>query len=207
MAKSRVAELARAEAEDAERGEPEAPEVAPEGEPEDEDGADDGDTVPSAPPPTEASAEDTMRQLARIMDDAAAALADLFGLDEPLEPAPIDGILGFVAPGAFVHRPHEKYKACPTCNGLGDVLTGSHKQGNETQPCPRCAGRGYLEKLSQVTATATPGYVQSTATASPATASVGMVHFQPEPEPAAQNGDDGYGVPSWAGDPSIRPGA
>jgi hypothetical protein len=47
-------------------------------------------------------------------------------------------------------REHEQYKTCPDCEGWGQVKTGSRVTGHALQDCPRCTGRGYLERLQAV---------------------------------------------------------
>ncbi|HEY4441655.1 MAG TPA: hypothetical protein VGN14_14445 [Candidatus Elarobacter sp.] len=39
------------------------------------------------------------------------------------------------------------FSACETCNGLGNVKTGSHVSGQEWRACPSCKGRGYSSTL------------------------------------------------------------
>lgn len=47
---------------------------------------------------------------------------------------------------------HEQYKACDECGGLGNVKTGSKVAGHDLHECPKCIGRGYLERLPTPTA-------------------------------------------------------
>jgi hypothetical protein len=35
-------------------------------------------------------------------------------------------------------------RACPTCEGLGELLTGSNVPGNERHKCPDCSGYGFV---------------------------------------------------------------
>jgi Zn ribbon nucleic-acid-binding protein len=42
--------------------------------------------------------------------------------------------------------PNPNWYACPTCNGYGDILTGSKRQGAELDQCPDCGGKGYRRK-------------------------------------------------------------
>lgn len=43
----------------------------------------------------------------------------------------------------------EDAEACDKCGGLGDVLTGSRKPGQETKPCTACSGAGWRTKAIQ----------------------------------------------------------
>ena len=109
---------------------------------------------------------------------------DALGLTEPAPPA----------------RTHEFYAACQTCNGYGQVLTGSLEQQYAAVACPDCLGRGYLEALLDNTpATAIVAEVREqrrTAVQQP----VAVVQI---PTPAAPAGELEYGRPAWMGDPSV----
>ncbi len=171
---------AQAEAEDANgtSGEPE-----PQPEPEPEPG--EPEPQPQPEPAAGLTSEQQVKLLDRAVTNFERALRKVFEADEPLQPAPMDYVIGFVVPGFAAPQTHRDFKACPVCRGLGDVLTGSLKPGHETQPCPNCAGRGYLDRITRPEATAAQVTVS-----------------------AAQNGqEDEFGVPTWAGDPSIRPAA
>jgi hypothetical protein len=41
-------------------------------------------------------------------------------------------------------RPARDAQECPDCEGLGEVITGSHVPGYETKDCGRCAKRGWV---------------------------------------------------------------
>jgi Zn-finger nucleic acid-binding protein len=167
------AEAARAEAEDTE---PDAAEEEQEAEAAEA-------TEPPAPEPSpeEQSAEAQAKALDKAMTAFERALRKALEIAEPLREAPYEGVAGYLLPGVAEYATNDKFKTCPTCHGMGDVLTGSMKAGNEFAPCPRCGGRGYLEKQARVE--------QPAGTVSPQ---------------AQTNGEeDEYGVPSWMGDPSI----
>lgn len=127
------------------------------------------------------SIEKQAREFRQLMDGFEADLRAFFGETEPLERVPMDGACGFMAPGSLVYKENDKFRRCGTCNGHGVVITGSLADGKQTADCPRCGGRGYLERLPD--APATPG--------------------EPTNGNAAHDDDDGFGVPSWMGDPSI----
>lgn len=58
--------------------------------------------------------------------------------------------LGFDLTGgepAAEFKSHEQYIECPECGGMGNVKTGSKVPGHDLHDCPKCVGRGYLEKL------------------------------------------------------------
>jgi len=121
-------------------------------------------------------------RLGELMDGFETGLRELFGVAEPLVPVPMDGALGFMLPGALELKEHAKFRRCSTCNGHGVVVTGSLADGKQTADCPRCAGRGYLEKLETLEGN----------DAASETAGNG-----------AADADAGYGVPKWMGDPGV----
>ncbi len=59
------------------------------------------------------------------------------------------------------YRSNPNFEACPDCNGYGDVLTGSKRQTNRLQGCPRCAGLGYLDVRIPGQGVVTPQPVQA----------------------------------------------
>lgn len=170
-----------------------ADEANPEPDDDDDDELAEAEAEPSADPDAEPA--DTVEQQSKNEDQLAeelgllmqgfeAGLRDLFGVDEQLVEVPMDGAVGFMLPGALELKAHAKFKRCATCNGHGQVLTGSLAEQQQTADCPRCGGRGYLERLEQE---------------------------QPPAERAiepARNGDDddGFGVPKWMGDPNLTGG-
>ena len=135
------------------------------------------------PEPDEEEVSDELRarRLGRAVDAFELELRGIFGVDEPLEQVAVDGAIGFMVPGVLALKANEKYRRCPVCNGHGAVLTGSIADGKQTADCPRCAGRGYLERLENPT---------------PPTA---------EQANGTGTGDDdaAFGVPAWMGDPNI----
>lgn len=154
-------------------------------EPEADDEADDDDETEVDEPKAvkEISPEAQARKLGRIVDSFELELRELFAVDEPLTPLSMDGAIGFMFPGMLEVKPNEQFKACRTCNGHGQVLTGSLAEGKQTADCPRCKGLGYL--IRDETPTAANGV-----------------------EPSADNADDpdaGFSAPTWMGDTSIRP--
>jgi hypothetical protein len=129
--------------------------------------------------------EQRAKQLGGLMDDFESSLRDVLGADEPLVPVPMEGALGFMLPGALELKPHERFRRCVVCNGHGQVLTGSIADNQQTADCPRCSGRGYLERLDEP---------------QPPTDGVqGATN-------GAGDDDAAFGVPKWMGDPGIRQG-
>lgn len=109
------------------------------------------------------------------------------------------GGYGLTPPGPQPQT-HEWFVACPTCEGFGQVLTGSLREGQQSRDCPQCKGRGYLEALGANGAPLADG--GTPAGAAPPAA--------PQLEPPAAPPADGangaglqYGTPSWMGDASI----
>lgn len=128
------------------------------------------------------SDEQLGKAIGKLVDAFEADLRELIGAEEELTAVPMDGAVGFMLPGALVYNTHEKFRRCSTCNGRGEVLTGSLADGKQTADCPRCGGRGYLEKLDDEPAGEEQGATNGTGAADP---------------------DAGYGVPTWMGDPNI----
>jgi hypothetical protein len=166
-------------------------ETPPDDDDEHDDDEHDDDEDPDAEPELAApvelpakSIEKQAREFGRLVDGFEAGLCELLEVDGPLVQVPMEGAIGFMLPGALELRAHDKFRRCAVCNGHGQVLTGSLADSQQTADCPRCGGRGYLERLEQQ--------------APPA-----------EGEPPAVNGtvddDAAFGVPKWAGDPNIRP--
>jgi hypothetical protein len=156
----------------------------PADEPEDEPGDEPEDEPADEPAGEGPSMELQAEQLGELMDGFEAGLRELFGIAEPLPPVPMEGMFGFMLPGTLDYRTNDKFRRCSTCNGQGEVLTGSIADGKQTANCPRCDGRGYLEKLDEH-------------------------EQQPAASETAANGavdpDAGYGVPKWMGNPDVRP--
>lgn len=75
-------------------------------------------------------------------------------------------------------QPHDDFRACDTCKGWGQVLTGSKRAGNEARDCPDCGGSGFKAKVTGV---------------APASDGAQLVGVD----------SDGYGRPSWMGDPAV----
>ena len=67
------------------------------------------------------------------------------------------------ASAGYMPAPHTA--KCGTCNGKGDVLSGSTRPGSELVQCPRCKGRGYMESPTgePVTAADSNGQVEPVA--------------------------------------------
>lgn len=109
-----------------------------------------------------------------------------------------DGI-GLEPPGPKPQT-HEWFMACPTCQGFGEVYTGSSREGKESRDCPACGGRGYLEALGQGgTPLAEGGTPIGQEPPAPQA---------PQLEPAAPASSDPppglvFGRPAWMGDPNI----
>lgn len=130
------------------------------------------------------SPEQAQQLFDRAMRDFAAALCIVFGVEE-LESSQTPGIAGFVLPGFTEMKPHSDFTRCTTCNGYGDVLTGSMKAGDEKKPCPdpRCKGRGFWQKAGA------PEPVQPT--------------YVPMPDATANGAGEWGEAPKWMGDPNL----
>ena len=101
------------------------------------------------------------KRVAEIMGDDFALLVPnptdwtpgfLFNVPEmlpfPEQVAAFDAIIGRGASAELAEA--EDAEGCDKCNALGEVLTGSRKQGQETKPCSACNGTGWKTKLYPV---------------------------------------------------------
>lgn len=168
---STLTEKARDEAEQAEVENPDS-----------EEAAEDEETPPEPEPePAGDPSEPTDRQLKsldseqRRHEERVRAIMGSF-VEGFVACATCAGV-GMVPQGP-APKTHEDFRACEICNGFGEVLTGSRNPQHVSTSCPRCGGRGYLER---------------TATAQPVSA----------PQPAPASPQDEWGTPSWMGDPSV----
>lgn len=133
----------------------------------------------------EPSKEQVQQLEHEIADHLTSVRSIMGGHVEGFGPCDTCGGMGLVPPTPPpVH--YANFKECDTCNGYGAVLTGARNPENANVNCPRCAGRGYLER-----------------TIAPPTPPAPPVEGGAPPAEAP----DEWGVPSWMGDPAIRPGA
>jgi hypothetical protein len=134
--------------------------------------ADDTAASESAAPRSQADIDKLTRQLEKEAERHAKRVAEIMGDDFALlVPSPVDWTPGFLfnvaemlptpeqvaelhallGGGAPVElREAEDARSCDKCNGLGDVLTGSRKPGQETKPCSGCGGVGWVHKAAPV---------------------------------------------------------
>lgn len=153
---------------------PDEGEGSPDEEP-DEDGAQEAvQPVPEAPATPQGLSEQEIEKrqdkLARENERHAKRVGEIMEEDgNDLIPCPIcmDGIAGWIYPPdaaplseEAVHRTRQVIglpdysnmrqvawaQQCEDCGGNGEVLTGSHKYGEETTTCLNCKGHGWLNK-------------------------------------------------------------
>jgi hypothetical protein len=154
-------------------------------------------------PATEELGEPTTQQLGKLEREQArheARVREIMGGHVAgFEPCDHCGGVGLVPPGP---RPqtHEWFKACETCNGFGEVLTGSQREGQQSRDCPTCKGRGYLEALTD---DGTPLASSSTGPQPIPTPTLEPVALEPATNGAAAPRPARFGTPAWMGDPSI----
>lgn len=110
----------------------------------------------------------------------------------PEQVAALHELLGDAQGGEYL--PAEDAEACPKCNALGEVLTGSRKQGQITKLCVGCNGTGWVTKSIPYTP---PTLVQNGNTANPAAP---LVPNQPI---AADRWGRPYGHRDYGVDPSL----
>lgn len=72
----------------------------------------------------------------------------------PEQVADLHALLGGAAPVEL--KAATDAEACPDCNALGEVLTGSRKPGQETKPCVHCTGTGWRTRMQMPTPTPAP---------------------------------------------------
>lgn len=100
-------------------------------------------------------------------------------------------------PDAPKAKTHPFFAECETCNGYGQVLTGSRDENNLGRDCPDCLGRGYLELLLDNTpAVELVKQWRDQRAVTPAPQP--PVVLEPSPEPPAA--DARMGTPAWMGD-------
>lgn len=107
--------------------------------------------------------------------------------------------LGLVPPAPPV-RGHEFFKACATCNGYGQLMTGSLSEQHAAIECVDCGGRGFLERM--VDFTPASELVKQLREQRAAT-TIPDVTAPPPALVADTAAGDGFGRPSWMGDPAI----
>lgn len=150
--------------------EPDAAEV----EPAEPDGEEQTTDEPEPAERTDKEMEAVFRQLDRLRKDTAKRVGNIFGddatqlMDCPLCATVAPGYLWppDVAPLAdeqvtalrlLLNMPvatdypqTDDFQACPRCNGLGKVRTGSKVQNYEVTECIRCASKGYVATAVQL---------------------------------------------------------
>lgn len=176
--------------------------------PPDDETVDDDEAPPAEPEPDdepESRSEPTDEQLAALDAENRrheAKLHEVMGAFiagfEPCEQCAGSGL----APPNPAPVGNPNYRTCSTCRGWGQVLTGSIRSGNEVTDCPDCRGRGYVERLDSSGAplgsTAPPPAIS--VAPPPAELDAGGI-AEARPEQEAER----WGVPSWMGDPTVKP--
>jgi hypothetical protein len=167
-----IAEVARREADEAEREDdtPLEPDDNLEPEPEREPGDDGAERVPPnlpPEPPSDAAAERALKEIDRASETyvrkvtAVQARTPLGLLECPLCPIPgfvpdqamgeiapeqrlaVLSVLGEGMPVEQVQNPH--LHTCESCDGLGMVATGSKRPGFTEVMCETCQGNGFVD--------------------------------------------------------------
>lgn len=134
--------------------------------------------TPPAPAPPAFVVDD--KKVEKEIERHLTRMADLLGpTAEQYEPCEECGAAGIRIPGPKMLT-NERYRACPTCEGWGKVLTGSKDPQYVATNCPTCMGRGFQERVSEPQG--------------------GGEQVQ-QVEPTG----DGFGTPAWMGDPNVKP--
>lgn len=125
--------------------------------------------VSAVAPKSQADIEAVQQKLEREAERHAKRVAEIMGEDFALlVPSPVDWTPGFIfnvegmlpepeqlaaldaimGRGSFeTYSPAPDAEGCETCNALGEVLTGSKKDGQRTKPCSDCTGTGWRHKM------------------------------------------------------------
>lgn len=141
-----------------------------------------------------------LRELAKENERHVASVHRIMGgFVEGFEPCEKCDTLGLEPPGPKP-RAHSFFKACDTCNGYGQVLTGSLEAQYSAVNCPDCAGRGYLEAMVDNTPAVE---VVKQLRAQRAAAPQPLEPVQPPVPPTGGGADVTYGRPTWMGDPGL----
>lgn len=153
--------------------------------------------------PAEGLEQPTSKMLAAL-EDAKTSHVDrvhqiMGSFVEGFEPCAECDRLGLVPP-APAARGHEFFKACPTCNGYGQLKTGSLSEQFAAIECVDCAGRGFLERMVDFTPASELVKQLREQRAATTIPDVVAPPASPVADPAA---GDGFGRPSWMGDPAI----
>ena len=147
---SNVKELAdreaeRAEAETPDEAETPAEEAAPDEEAESVEGTPEPDAEPAPEVNSDAQAKAIVSELGRH----ERAWAKLNGVEpDGLNVCPTCEGVGFTMEPQPTIKEAEYAERCMTCNGYGEVLSGSLRQGSKTVKCLACAGLGYIDTRS-----------------------------------------------------------
>ena len=136
-------EAARAEAETPDEETADADETAAEEEAESVEGTPEPDAEPAPEVNSDAQAKAIVSELGRH----ERAWAKLNGVEpDELNVCPTCEGVGFTMEPQPQIKEAEYAERCMTCNGYGEVLSGSLRQGSQTVKCLACAGLGYIDK-------------------------------------------------------------
>lgn len=143
-------------------------------------------------------------QMLGALDDAKVqhvqhVHAIMGGFVEGFEPCDKCDALGLVPP-APPARGHEFFKPCPTCNGYGQLMTGSLSEQYAAIECVDCGSRGYLERMVDFTPASE---LVKQLREQRAAVTIPDVAAPPAALVADTSAGDGFGRPSWMGDPGI----
>jgi hypothetical protein len=162
-----IAERARAEADEAERENPDAEPVEPI-EPEEEEAAEEEERAPEPEPITEAMLRAIGEKVGKEDERHEKRLREIYGdlfagrvpcplcLQEgfliPVEPGDFDpdqrgAVLAAMGESGPTHAAvHQTKVRCPHCQGWGQLYTGSRNPAHEYDACLICSGMGTVER-------------------------------------------------------------
>jgi DNA-directed RNA polymerase subunit RPC12/RpoP len=159
---------------------------------------------PPAPPGPEPEGDEPsakqLRDLAKENDRHVEAVRKIMGgFVEGFVGCEKCDTIGLEPPGPKP-RSHDFYQACATCNGFGQVLTGSLEAQYAAIACPDCGGRGFLEAMVDNTPAAElVKQLRAQRAAAPAAPEL----VQPIVPQAPAGGEVTFGRPTWMGDPQL----
>jgi len=137
------------------------PDEEPETEPDEEPDAEEAEEEeqPESSAAAVAAAPFDERKLERELRRHEKAMRELLGDGwQDMQPCPECATAGFVPSGWKPMLPVPEAIECPGCNGYGLRITHSRREGNETEMCFDCQGRGWTDRRSLEAAQAAASY-------------------------------------------------
>ena len=152
---SKVTDMVQDEAVKAEAENPDEPTPdEPTPDEQEDEAAEAGELEPTPESEPEVNSDAQTKAIVSELGRHERAWAKLNGLEpEDLNACPTCEGVGFTMEPQPKIATAEYTRRCSTCNGYGEVLSGSLRQGNETVKCLTCQGMGYedIREAAQLT--------------------------------------------------------